>query len=122
PEKEVAQTVLTLADRFEEKDASARRARHVGFYLIDKGLKQTIQAIGTRRGPARRLVRMVEKVPFFFYIASILLLTSLIATGIFYLPYSQGIRSRLLLSIVALLAVSASAQLAVSLVNWLSTL
>jgi len=49
-------------------------------------------------------------------------MTGLIATGMFYLPYSQGIRSRVLLSVVALLAFSASAQLAVSLVNWLSTL
>jgi cyclic beta-1,2-glucan synthetase len=122
PEERVAETVLTLAGRSQDGDPSAKRARHVGFYLIDKGLRQTVQAIGIRRGPARRLVHMAQKVPFFLYFSSILLLTSLIAAGMYYLPYSQGIRSRLLLSVVALLAVSASAQLAVSLVNWLSTL
>ena len=122
PEKEVAQTALTLAGKSGDKDASPPKARHVGFYLIDKGLRQTLDAAGIRHGPARRLVRTAEKVPFSLYFISILLLTGLIATGMFYLPYSQGIHSRLLLSIVALLAVSASAQLAVSLVNWLSTL
>jgi cyclic beta-1,2-glucan synthetase len=122
PEKEIAQTALTLAGRGAEGEASAARNRHVGFYLIDKGLQETIRATGIRRGPARRLFRMSEKVPFFVYFAAIVALTWLIATGMFYLPFSQGIRSRLLLSVVALLAVSAAAQLAVSLVNWLSTL
>jgi cyclic beta-1,2-glucan synthetase len=122
PEKEIAQTVLTLAGRSDNEDASAKRPRHVGFYLIDKGLRQTLEATGIRHGPARRLIRRAQKVPFFLYFASILLLTSLIAAAMYYLPYSHGIRSRLLLSVVALLAVSASAQLAVSLVNWLSTL
>jgi cyclic beta-1,2-glucan synthetase len=119
PERQIAQTVLTLAGRSEKK------ARHVGFFLIDKGLRQLVEAIGIqhfRRGRAGQLIRSAQKVPFSFYFASVLVLTWLIATGLFYLPYSQGIRSRLLLSVVALLAVSASAQLAVSLVNWLSTL
>ena len=122
PEKQVAQTVLGLAGRSENGDASEKKSRHVGFYLIDKGLRQTLDAAGIRHGPARRLVRTAEKVPFFLYFMAILLLTALIATGMFYLPYSQGIHSRLLLAVVALLAVSASAQLAVSLINWLSTL
>ncbi|HXB08673.1 MAG TPA: glucoamylase family protein [Puia sp.] len=122
PEKEIAEAVLALAGRSDNGNATVKRSRHVGFYLIDKGLKQTLQATGIRRGPARKLVRMAQKTPFFLYFISILLLTCLIATGIFYLPYSQGIRGRWLLSLVALLAVSASAQLAVSLVNWLSTL
>ncbi len=122
PEKEIAQTALTLAGRSDNGDASPKRGRHVGFYLIDNGLRQILEAAGIHRGPARRLVRTAEKVPFFLYFASILLLSSLIAAGMFYMPYSQGIHSRLLLSVLALLAVSASAQLAVSLVNWLSTL
>ena len=124
-EKQVAQAALTLAGRSENGDTSAKKMSHVGFFLIDKGMRELVHAIGIRhfrRGRARRLVRSAQKVPFFFYFASILLLTWLIATGLFYMPYSQGIRSRLLLAVVALLAVSASAQLAVSLVNWLSTL
>ena len=121
-EKEVAQTALTLAGRNAEGEASAARTRHVGFYLIGQGLQETLRASGIPRGRARRLFRMAEKVPFLVYFAAIVTLTWLIATGMFYLPFSQGIRSRLLLSVVALLAVSAAAQLAVSLVNWLSTL
>lgn len=125
PEKQVAQTALALAGRCEDGDASAKKMRHVGFFLIDQGMRHLVQAIGIRhfpRGRARRLVRSAQKIPFFFYFVSILLLTWLIATGLFYMPYSQGIRGRLLLAVVALLAISASAQLAVSLVNWLSTL
>ena len=122
PEKQIAQTVLTLAGKSENKDPSSKKTRHVGFYLIDNGLRQTIQASGIRGGRAGRLVRAAQKVPFFYYFASILLLTAVTATGMFYLPYSQGIHSRPLLGIVAVLAFSASAQLAVSLVNWLSTL
>lgn len=122
PEEQIAQTVLTLAGNSEDGDPSAKKTRHVGFYLIDKGLRETIQATGIRGARAGRLVRSAQKVPFGYYFASILLLTAVTATAMFYLPYSQGIHSRLLLAIVALLALSASAQLAVSLVNWLSTL
>jgi len=114
PEKQVAQTALTLAE-----NAGTEKTRHVGFYLIDKGMRQLTRATGIR---SRRLVRSAQKVPFFFYFASIVLLTWLIATGLSYMPYSQGIRGGVLLAVVAVLAVSASAQLAVSLVNWLSTL
>lgn len=122
PEKQVAQTVLSLAGRPANEDAAGKKTGHVGFYLIDKGLRQTLDAAGIRSGPARRLVYRSEKVPFILYFMAIVLLTALTAFAMYYLPYSQGIRSRLLLAVVALLAVSASAQLAVSLVNWLSTL
>src|SRR6185312_2530410 len=122
PETDVARKVLSLADKHKDAGPSAKREQHVGYYLIDKGLKQTTQAIGKRYGPLRNLLEALKKRPLFLYLCSIVVLTSLIAAALYYLPYSLGIHNRWLLSVVVLLAISAAAQLAVSLVNWFSTL
>ncbi len=129
PERVIAETVLDLAgkagdggDAANDAGGGAKKLRHVGFYLIDNGLRQTIDTAGIRHGPARRLIHTTQKVPFLLYFTSILLLAGLIAAAMYYLPYSSGTHSRLLLWIVALLAFSASVQLTISLVNWLSTL
>ncbi|HEY4206226.1 MAG TPA: glucoamylase family protein, partial [Puia sp.] len=117
PETEVAQKVVTLAG-----NGSAEKERHVGYYLVGNGLEQTQQAIGVQYTTLQKLVRLAKKIPLFIYVSSIAVLTWLIALGMFYLPYSHGIRGRWLLSLVVLLSISASAQLAISLVNWVSTL
>ena len=122
PEKEIAQTVLILAGKADGADKLANKVRHVGFYLIDNGLRQTLDASGIRHEPARRLIHATQRVPFILYFTSIFLLAALITAGMYYLPYIQGTHSRLMLWIVALLAFAASGQLAISLVNWLSTL
>ena len=122
PETDVARKVLALADTHKDAGPSAKREQHVGYYLIDKGRKQTTQAIWKRYGPLRNLLEALKKRPLFLYLCSIVVLTSLIAAALYYLPYSLGIHNRWLLSVGVLLAISAAAQLAVSLVNWFSTL
>jgi cellobiose phosphorylase len=122
PETAVASKVLALAAAHRDAGPSAKKEQHVGYYLIGKGQKQVTQTIGIRYSRVKTGVRAAKKIPVFLYLFSFAVLTWLIATGMFYLPYSQGIRSRLLLSVVVLLAISVSAQLAISLVNWLSTL
>jgi len=122
PETDIALKVLALAGKHKDANPIAIKEQHVGYYLIGKGLKETTKAIGKRYSPLRRLLRGVKKIPLFLYLSSIVVLTGLIAAAMFYLSHSQGIRNKWLLSVVALLAISASAQLAVSLVNWLSTL
>ena len=121
-ETDVAQKVLALAGKHNDTHLSAKKEQHVGYYLIGKGLNLTIQAVGKRYGPIRNMLRAVRKIPLFLYLSSIFVLTCLIAAAMFYLPYSQGIRNKWLLSVVVVLAISASAQLAVALVNWFSTL
>jgi len=122
PEMDVAQEVLALAGKHKDANPSAKREQHVGYYLIDKGVSETIQATGVRYSAIANLLRAFGKMPLFLYLSSIAVLTSLISTALFYLPYSEDIRNRWLLPVVVLLAIPASAQLAIALVNWISTL
>jgi cellobiose phosphorylase len=121
-EPDIAQKVLALAAGQKEGHPPGKRDQHVGYYLVDKGMRQTIETIGVHYSPARKLLRTAKSSALFLYLSSIAILTWLIAMAMFYLPYSQGIRNHWLLSAVVLLAISASAQLSVSLVNWISTL
>jgi len=121
PEMDVAQKVLALAGRHKDANPSAKREQHVGYYLIDKGVSETEQATGVRYSAISNLRRTFSRITLFLYLSSIAVLTSLISAALFYLP-GEGIRNRWHLPVVVLLAIPASTQLAIALVNWVSTL
>ncbi|MEJ6980869.1 glucoamylase family protein [Pedobacter sp. P351] len=121
-ETDVAQIALDMTSKHEEHDEYFSRKRHVGYYLIDKGLKQTQNASGMHHSLKQKLFRSTRKIPVFLYLLSIVIITLGVASGMWYLAYSQGINGWLMLTFVGALSVSGSAQLAVSLVNWFATL
>lgn len=117
-ETEVAQKVLELAAR----ENNAAKNKHVGYYLIDKGLDQTAQATGMRYTLKQKMARMAARMPVFIYITSITLLTLITVAAITGVAYLYGHYKPLMLILAGLLSVSCVAQLAVSLVNWLVTI
>lgn len=119
-ETQVAEKVVELATV--QKNRESGKHAHVGYYLIDKGIKDTELATGAKFNWAQELIRNVRKVPVFIYLNCIVLLTCLFAGGMFYLAYSSGNFAKTTLIWIGLLSVSGAAQLAVSLVNWLSTI
>ncbi|WP_411275154.1 GH36-type glycosyl hydrolase domain-containing protein [Daejeonella sp.] len=121
-ETEVAQRVLELTEKHNATDPITKRKEHIGYYLIDKGLEQAEQAAGMRYSVRQKLIRSARKIPVFLYLFSITFLTFTVAAAMWRLAYVYGAHSWLTLTVVALLSISGSAQLAVSLVNWLCTL
>ena len=121
-ETEVAQKVLELAAKHKSLNVESKREDHIGYYLINKGLRQTEIATGMRSTVKQKLSRITRRRPVFLYLLSITFLTLTAATGMFFLAWGYGAKDWLLLSFVGLLSVSGSAHLAVSLVNWLSTI
>ncbi|MBK6963569.1 MAG: cyclic beta 1-2 glucan synthetase [Bacteroidales bacterium] len=121
-ETEIAEKVVELAGENTGEDPESKRKEHVGYYLIDKGLKTTEVAVGMRYSLRQRINRMAGRMPVFIYIASILSLTIAITSAVGYYTYSYGVHNWMMLTLVCLLIASGSAQLAVSLVNWLSTI
>ncbi|MBW6491711.1 MAG: hypothetical protein K0B15_11025 [Lentimicrobium sp.] len=121
-ETEIAAKVLELARENSGEDPESKRKEHVGYYLIDKGRKTTEQAVGMQYSLRQIINRVAGRMPVFLYISSILFITIAATAVIGYYTYSYGIHSWLLLTLVGLLVASGSAQLAVSLVNWLSTI
>lgn len=121
-ETEIAEKVVWLAGENAGEDPESKRKEHVGYYLIDKGLRTTEQAVGMRYSLRQRINRLAGRMPVFLYISSILTATIAATSVIGYYTFSFGIHNWMLLTLVCLLSASGSAQLAVSLVNWFSTI
>jgi cyclic beta-1,2-glucan synthetase len=107
----------TGADRHGEDDRSA----HVGYYLIDQGLAELEAATQARLTPAAMLRRWASRFPLLLYLGAITLGTLPLAVGLLMAARAQGLADWALPPL-ALLALLASSQLAVALVNWLVTL
>ncbi|HUX25050.1 MAG TPA: cyclic beta 1-2 glucan synthetase, partial [Burkholderiales bacterium] len=94
---------------------------HVGYYLIGNGLRKLEKAAGLRFTVAAALRRAGGGSPLALYLGSILLLTLAATAVIVAKAHADGVGGWLLLSL-ALLALIATSQLALSMVNWWATL
>src|SRR5215203_2879635 len=121
-ESEVAQKVLELTKENQNGDPHYKRKQHVGYYLVDKGLKQAEKTTCMRYTLRQKLNNVSGKMPVFLYLFSIFFLTILLSLVLFYIAYGYGVYSWKILSAVGLLSFLGSLQLSVSLVNWLSTI
>ncbi len=120
-ETEVAQKAIELTQQTKIADLSSKRKQHVGYYLIDKGLEETERACGMHYTLRLKINRVAAKMPVFLYIFSIFFLASLLAARLSYIAYNRDHHSWQILAVVGLLSFLGSLQLAVSFVNWLST-
>ncbi len=71
PETEVAERALALGGKYPAGDAEAGRYRHIGYYLIDKGLRDTEKVVAIRYSLWQRLVRFFARRPVTVYLFSI---------------------------------------------------
>ena len=117
----MARVAIRLAGKREGRANGDDRENHVGFYLIDKGLARLEELAGARLSFTRRFEKK-----FTGFLCSSILARSHVITAIFtgcllVEAHSNGLRGPLLwlIGMISLLAVS---QLAIALVNWLTTL
>jgi len=121
PEADVAAQAIRLAADSARQKGVADRTAHVGFYLIDQG--ESVLGRNTRvRRPGRTVVeRGIHRFPLTFYVGGIGGLALLATFGFLAeartLPVTGG--KLIFFTLVFLLCAS---QLAVALMNWLSTL
>jgi len=120
-EETVAREAVRLAAEAVRRDGPAARAAHVGFYLIDKGLPALEEAVRVRFSPRRWLARSARKFPLFAYVGSVLLITAATVALLDGPGHLLGGPDWQLWLLGALGIVGAS-QLAVTLVNMLTTL
>ena len=85
-------------------------------------MEETEHASGMRYALRLKINRAAAKMPVFIYIFSIFLLAIVFAAGLFYTAYSYVHYDWKILTVVGLLSFLGCLQLAVSLVNWLSTI
>ncbi|HET6603087.1 MAG TPA: glucoamylase family protein [Xanthomonadaceae bacterium] len=119
PEFEVASTILELAQAGAERAGSGEIAAHVGYYLIDEGRDELERTLGLG-GIVRRIRRTARRLPLLAYIGSGAVVVALFTWGM--LTHASPPATPGWLWLAAALAVIASSELAVALVNWTATL
>src|SRR5437868_1410043 len=120
-ETDVARKAVQLAEESARQKRREDRTAHVGFYLVDKGLPLLERTVHARWPWSSIVERSIRRFPLTFYLGGIFLVTVL---GTFnFMDWAQALEVRgwrlILFTLVFLLGVS---QLAVALINWLSTL
>ncbi|MCE5265265.1 MAG: cyclic beta 1-2 glucan synthetase [Deltaproteobacteria bacterium] len=120
-EGEVARLAIGLALKGAAEKDGADRTAHVGFYLIDRGSSELNRLAQVRWPPSEAIRKWGRRFPLPLYGGSICLLT-LFLTGILTVKaHAGGLRDGTL-ALIALLLLLGTSQLAIALVNWLSTL
>ncbi|HJW30094.1 MAG TPA: hypothetical protein VJ508_12720, partial [Saprospiraceae bacterium] len=120
-EKEVASRVFALTKKRGEDPSLNARLRHVGYYLIDKGLRETEQTLGIRYPWFASLKRSLYGSPLLIYVGSILIISICLSFLLVLRVRAEGLSMgwMIVMAVVALIIMS---QLAIAVVNWLSTI
>jgi cellobiose phosphorylase len=118
-ESKVAQIAIELSQST-QVNGSARKA-HVGYYLVDEGVKALGELAGVRHSPVEAIGLILARWPLFFYLGAISFLSiSLWAYLLYCELYAKEDLPYWLLLLLAAVALISSSQLAVTLVNWIA--
>lgn len=118
-ECELAARVVELA-RVAAREHEDGAAAHVGFYLVGAGLPLLESSVAVRRSFPERVHRVASRMPLTLYLGGIALIAGGLAGNLLIRAAPIGLPSWAML-LLGLLALLGSSQLAVSLVNWLSS-
>ncbi len=120
-ETDVARAAIDLSRRNVSAAGTCEHTAHVGYYLVDRGLRQLERAVSARLIPIERVRKAIRRYPLALHLGAILLISLALGAGLLAMARVDGVYGwpLALLAIVTLLAAS---QLASALVNWLATL
>jgi cyclic beta-1,2-glucan synthetase len=120
-ESGVAQAAIGLAQETAASHGPAEHTAHVGYYLIDRGVRRLELAVRYRRPLLLRVRRAVGRFPLFQYLCAILMMALATAAALIAMMNGAGL-SGWRLELAGVLALIAGSQLASAVANWLSTL
>lgn len=120
-EAEVASIAISCARKAAEKNPEDRKA-HVGYYLIDRGMTVLQKETDMRRSLWDKLKQSIQQSPLTVYLGSKFIISLFISIGACTFAAQHGLSSPSLLSLLFVLTFIASSQLAISVVDWVSTL
>ncbi len=120
-ENEVAEIAIQLTNEELKKEHPAYRKSHVGYYLVGKGLLITKYISGIKYSIPDKITGFFYNNRLFTYLGSITLITIAITLSFLIKAYNDT-ESNWSIVLIAALLIIASSQLAISLVNFFSTL
>ncbi len=124
-ESDVARIAIQLSHESAENENSEDRTTHVGYYLVDEGLTQTENRAKMRLPLDTRIKRWLGSSPFIVYLGFIILITLGLSAGIIHeceFDSPKIISEPWLFLTLVLTIIICVSQLAISLVNFISTL
>lgn len=120
-EEETARIAIRLSQEAADLKSKDDRTAHVGYYLIDKGLKKFESLVKVKFSASSSLRNFSRRIPLLVYGGSIILLTVIFTAGLLEKVYEVGLTG-LMLVLMGILVYLAASNLSVALVNWLATL
>jgi len=121
-EVEVAEQALALA--LENRDPAAggldERRRHIGYYLVGRGLHALERRLGVHLGPNEALRKNARNAPLSTYLGAIVIFTALFTAAVVRHAMLAGVDGPLLF-VAGFLAALGSSQLALALVNLMAS-
>ena len=117
-ELEIAAKVVELSGRNLPDDD---RKNHIGYYLIDKGLKQVEKYARVKLSFAEKCRQAFNALPLFAYGGGIWGLTGLLSWSLIIKAQGEGMNKWMVIA-VAVLAVVSVSQLSLSVINWVAAL
>jgi len=120
-ETEVATEVVDMAKAGSASFEAHDRNRHVGHYLVGKGLPALERRLRVRHGLAKRVRRFGRRRAAPLYLGAIALTTGVITAGVILLGSALGLPSGALL-LLGLLMLLCASHFTVGIVNWFATM
>jgi len=117
PELEIGAAAVDMATKAQEQDGKARPQSHVGYYLIDAGLRQLEAKFAYRPPVGEKLQRWGLRYPTLAYLGILAALTTAILALLVVVMHNSGAGWPLLWA-TALLALIPASDLALSILNW----
>jgi hypothetical protein len=121
PEEETARKAVQTAQKNSLLRGKLHRSAHVGYYLIDKGLREFEKTVNLRPSFLGALVRFVARAPLFFYVSAFFLFTAFAGLIAICAAYIEPVKHVPLWAVITIVLLCSS-RFALALVNWLATL
>lgn len=119
-ELDVAGKVLDLSRQPPQTGRHTEAKQHIGYYLIDAGLRQLETVVGYSPGIRERALRFVVSHPTVSYFGVLSVLVTVLMTAlVYYVAVSGGTLAAI--AVVVMLALVPVSDLATSLLNWTLT-
>ena len=118
-EGNIAQKAIQLANESTDKNGADDRRSHVGYYLIDKGLEQLKEVVGSHFSILENIKRTAKRFPLLPYLGAIGMVTILL-TGVLLAHINPSNIPHWEIVIFGIFLIIAISQLALELVNGLA--
>ncbi len=117
----LAKAAYEQAKNVGANDIQVKRACHVGYYLIDNGVKDLEDRIDYKTKPVRKAADIVKHYPGTFYYGLMLIITAVLTAAAAYYSFMAAQSMKWIFAVLGCLAVLIpSSEIALCLTNWIS--